>query len=158
VRLSLERFCYSPTGVFGSMMVDGAMLWTVERPWLDNARWISCIPAGTYRCGPRRYFRGGYDAIEVRDVPGRSFILFHKANLPEQLGGCIAPASRLGCLRGQWAGLGSGAAFELLMDVVGGREWELHIGAIDDLATGLRSDASEDADSERDSASPVGRG
>jgi len=125
--LTLERFCYSPLGVFGSMMVEGAMLWTVERPWLGNAPWISCIPSGVYECGPRKYFRGGYDAIEIKHVPDRSHILFHKANLPEQLGGCIAPASRLGCLRGQWAGLGSGAAFELLMEAVGRDEWTLEI-------------------------------
>ncbi len=44
----------------------------LERPWLNNRAGVSCIPAGTYIVGPRRFLRGGYDAIEVREVPGRT--------------------------------------------------------------------------------------
>jgi hypothetical protein len=125
--LRIDRFCSAPDGVFGVMEIDGVLLYTVERPWLGNRRLVSCVPAGVYECRPRPFYRGGYDAIEVRDVPGRTHILFHKANLPEQLGGCIAPASRLGCLHDKWAGLESGAAFQLLMLHYGQREFDLEI-------------------------------
>lgn len=125
--LRIGRFCSAPDGVFGSMAIDGIVIFTVERPWLDNRPYVSCIPNGRYLCRPRRFYRGGYEAIEIRDVPGRSYILFHRANLPEQLAGCIAPASRLGCLHDKWAGLESGAAFQLLMESYGSTEFELEI-------------------------------
>ncbi len=127
MKLTLKRFCYGNFGTFGEMLIDGRLVYTVERPWLDNRVVISCIPEGVYRCGPRRFFRGGYPAIAIKDVPGRTYILFHRANLPEQLGGCIAPAVSLGCLHDKWAGLGSGAAFKLLMDHYGGEEFELTV-------------------------------
>jgi hypothetical protein len=125
--LTLLRFCHAPFGTFGRMTIDEQWIWTVERPWLDNAPFVSCIPIGTYRCGPRRFYRRGYDAIEIRDVPGRTHILFHRANLPSQLAGCVAPNSELGCIEGAWAGIDSASAFRLLMAHYGGREFDLTI-------------------------------
>ena len=63
---------------------------TVERPWLENQRNISCIPNGFYEVRP---FNGRrFKAVaEIKDVPNRSFILFHAANRPTDLEGCIAP-------------------------------------------------------------------
>lgn len=129
ISLEIERFCYASFGTFGQMIIDGRLVYTVERPWINNKVLVSCIPEGVYDCSPRRFYHGGYEAIEIKDVPGRSYILFHKANLPEQLGGCIAPVTSLGCLYDKWAGLGSGAAFKLLMDHYGEREFKLMIGA-----------------------------
>lgn len=108
-------------------MVDDVLLFTVERPWLQNQPYISCIPEGKYLCYSRPYYRGGYDAIALADVPMRSHILFHKANRPVDLAGCIAPVSYLACLDGDWAGLNSAAAFRRLMDWFGGEEFELEI-------------------------------
>lgn len=124
--LCLTRFCWSDLGVFGQIMVDGQRLYTVERPWLDNRPSVSCIPIGKYQCRPRRYMRGGYDAVEVCDVPGRTHILWHKGNTMHDLAGCIAVTSRLGTLRGIWAGLDSAAAFALFMAHYN-REFELEI-------------------------------
>lgn len=126
-RLTLERFAYTPMGTFGKIVVDGAVLYTVERPWLNNAPSVSCIPEGTYKCKPRRYFRGGYDAAEVTGVPNRSYILFHKGNTMMDSAGCILVCSSLGCLNGLWAGLGSKQAFAVFMDEYGGKEFELTI-------------------------------
>ncbi len=125
--LTLTRFCHADFGTFGEMVVAGKRLYTVERPWLDNRPMVSCIPPGRYQCRPRRFFRGGYDAIEVCEVPDRTHILFHRANRPHELAGCIAPTSTLGCLGGEWAGLNSGAAFDVLMQECGEREFELVI-------------------------------
>lgn len=132
--LTLTRFRYDVFGTFGQMTVGGSKLFTVERPSLGNAVRVSCIPEGIYPCRPRRYNAGAYDAIEIYDVPGRSLIMFHKANLPQELEGCIAPVSRLGCHRGQWGGLSSGAAFQILMDNFGGKEFTLQI--VSDLTGG----------------------
>lgn len=127
MELLLSRFCYSEMGVFGEMTVGDQRLFTVEQPWRNNTPTKSCIPIGEYQCVPRRYHRGGYDAIEIKDVPGRSHILFHKANLASQLAGCIAPGYVLGYLNGSWAVLDSGKAFEHLMSVWGGKSFRLRI-------------------------------
>lgn len=123
----LQRFCYGPNGTFGHINVDGIILATVERPWLENRPMVSCIPEGEYKCRPRRFYRGGYDAIEVRDVPGRTHILFHRANLPSDVAGCIGVGSRLGTLYGQWAVLDSRSAFDLFMANFGGLKFTLNI-------------------------------
>lgn len=125
--LIIKRFCVGPMGTFGTMSVDGVTLYTVERPWLNNQPNISCIPDGLYTCKPRRFYRGGYDAIEITNVIGRTHILMHIANLPERLKGCIGINSELGCLYGQWAGRGSRDAFNYLMQKFGGREFTLSI-------------------------------
>lgn len=125
--LVLSRFCYSEMGVFGEMMIEGQKLYTVERPWLQNLPSVSCIPSGEYRCVPRRYNRGGYDAIEITDVPARTHILFHRGNTLNDLAGCIAPGTALGFINGVWAVKRSSVAFGILMDAYGGREFGLRI-------------------------------
>lgn len=111
------------------MLPSGFRLWTAEQPWAGNAVGRSCIPDGTYRCRPRRYFAGGYDAIEVVDVPGRTNILFHRGNKPSDVRGCIVPGVKTGALAGEWAVLGSAEAFAALMVELGGREWSLTISS-----------------------------
>jgi hypothetical protein len=61
---------------------------TLEDPWRDNEREVSCIPAGTYQC--KRVDSPRFGAtFEVSNVPGRSHILFHKGNGPDDTRGCI---------------------------------------------------------------------
>lgn len=86
----LRRFAYLKQAVVGRLTVGPFSCWTLERPWENNVRMISCIPDGTYVCEP---FSGKKfkDVIEVTGVPNRSYILFHAANYPEELEGCIAP-------------------------------------------------------------------
>jgi len=98
LKVKLERVARSTHGVFGRMKVRNATLWTIEEEDLGNQRNISCIPAGTYRCKPRRFYRGGYDTYEVTGVPGRSLILFHIGNTEEDIAGCIAVGTQLGVL------------------------------------------------------------
>ncbi len=121
--LILSRRASFDWGTFGEMRLpSGVLIYTVERPWLDNRLNVSCIPAGEYEVLPRRFFRGGYDACEVVGVKGRSHILFHVANWPREVEGCIAPNSRLG--PGDWAcplrGYDSRRAFDRLMAETGG--------------------------------------
>jgi len=116
--LILTRFAYTDMGTFGSMLVDGQTIYTVERPWLNNARNVSCIPIGNYRCKPRFYNRGGYPAVEICDVPNRSHILFHRGNTMHDVAGCVALNYGLGC-SGQenlWCGTDSFTAFTLFME------------------------------------------
>lgn len=95
MKLTLERFHFTGSAVRGLFFIDGEQTgFTIERPWLDNAVGISCIPEGTYVLKPKTYGKYGTPdnpALWVQDVPGRTHILIHGANRAEQLQGCIAP-------------------------------------------------------------------
>jgi hypothetical protein len=68
---------------------------TLELPWKDNQRKISCIPAGRYKVVPR-FSQRFNNHLHILDVPERTFILIHEANFVHQLEGCIAVgASRI---------------------------------------------------------------
>jgi hypothetical protein len=62
---------------------------TIELPWVDNEKRISCIPAGLYLCQLGMYNKGGYPAYEIMNVPDRSEIKIHIANYLKDILGCI---------------------------------------------------------------------
>ena len=74
---------------------DGDLLFecvTLELPWKDNKRSISCITEGTY---PAR-FRSAeespsrdYDHVHIYNVPNRSYILVHSGNYNWHVQGCV---------------------------------------------------------------------
>ena len=131
--VTMEPFAYSPMGRFCNLTVEGGFsCYTVERPWLDNQPFKSCIPEGEYEILLGRYHRGdggrGYDAYELQDVPGRSLIKIHRANNMDQLLGCIAPGTTLGWYKGRWAVLNSTTAFRQFMQAMDGQDGVLRIG------------------------------
>lgn len=75
---------------------------TIELPWLDNQRQVSCIPEGNYQL--RKRFAEKFQwHLWLENVPNRQWILFHPANNAlKELRGCIAPVFKL-----EGAGLGS---------------------------------------------------
>lgn len=116
MRLQLERWADTPYGTFGTLTLpDDWTCYTLELPWRDNQPGISCIPAGLYALRVGMYYKGGYPALELLDVPGRSQIKVHRANVQSDLEGCIAPGRELGVLRGDWAVLNSGSALDHIM-------------------------------------------
>lgn len=66
---------------------------TIELPWKENQRKISCIPEGRYELKRRYTTRFGYHFM-ISHVPDRSNILIHAFNnaLAESKG-CIAPVT-----------------------------------------------------------------
>lgn len=88
-QLQLKRYAYAPAATLGWLRIDDdTELFTIERPWLGNKPFESCIPEGVYRC--RRYSSARYpNTFEVCDVPGRSKILIHTANRANDVQGCI---------------------------------------------------------------------
>lgn len=66
---------------------------TLELPWKNNQRMISCIPQGEYLCTPEPNHSKGF-VWRVRDVPKRSGILIHSGNRASELRGCIAPGMK----------------------------------------------------------------
>lgn len=101
--LTLERFGYMPFGTYGKLIFPtGDTFCTVERPWLNNAPYISCIPEGIYNLGLRysavvkKASGGDYEeGWEVMNVPDRSYIMIHPGNWPSDVEGCIAVGSNL---------------------------------------------------------------
>ena len=118
--VALERFAYTPYGTFGRLVVGSFQCYTVERPWLNNVVRKSCIPEGIYPIEIGMFNRGGYQAYEIKDVPGRSEIKIHIGNTMHDVVGCIAPGSDLGYLRNKWGVTGSRTAFERFMDAMEG--------------------------------------
>lgn len=87
---------YFEEGTNGTLFnSDKFLCYTIELPWNDNKRNISCIPEGTYEVEPRFSKRFKHHLI-LKAVKGRSFILFHPANdALKELQGCIAPVTYL---------------------------------------------------------------
>lgn len=109
---------YATGGTNGEVLVNGKRrCYSIELPWVDNARRISCIPEGTYPLVKRTSKKYGRHIL-VNNVPGRDLILIHPANhAATELMGCIAPVTTLS---GEGRGLRSRLAFEPLRDAVYG--------------------------------------
>ncbi len=121
-KVILERFAYSPFGVFGKLIIPEFECFTVERPWLDNKKRESCIPEGKYTLKLGTFNRGGYEAYEVMGVPDRSLIKIHVGNTIDDVIGCIAPGNALGYLERKWGVTSSKKAFQEFMEAMKGVE------------------------------------
>jgi hypothetical protein len=93
--LSMVRTHHGPEQTKGELFVldqNGQVLFrcfTLELPWKENQRQISCIPAGRYQVVPRHSPKYK-NHLHILDVPNRTWILIHEANFVHQLMGCIA--------------------------------------------------------------------
>ena len=65
---------------------------TLELPWLENKRRVSCIPSGVYTVKKRWSEKYGWH-LHVLDVPGRDWILIHFGNFYTDILGCILPGA-----------------------------------------------------------------
>jgi len=61
---------------------------TLELPWKDNERRISCIPVGEYKV-VKRWSQKYKNHFHVLDVENRSYILLHAGNYNRHTLGCI---------------------------------------------------------------------
>lgn len=69
---------------------------TLELPWKENQRRISCIPQGTYKARLRKASESpsrNYDHVHINPVPNRSFILIHSGNFHWHIEGCVLVGS-----------------------------------------------------------------
>jgi len=96
MELVLHR-AYFKEGTNGTLFYsDKFLCHTIELPWKNNKRNISCIPEGQYEIEPRFSKRFKHHLI-LKAVKDRSYILFHPANdALKDLEGCIAPVTYLG--------------------------------------------------------------
>ena len=80
-RFFIGRVKSNDGGTFGVMMDDRSpFAVTIEPPWKYNQPFISCIPAGIYTCKRIQSARFR-NTFEIIDVPGRTHIVVHGANL-----------------------------------------------------------------------------
>lgn len=126
-KVLIERFETTDEGTFGRCFVDGIFFsYSLELPWRDNDTNFSCIPAGEYDCAWTYSPRFRRKMYLVKQVPDRTGIRFHSANLAGdreqglrcQLNGCIALGEMLGSIDGQRAVLKSAPTirrFEFLL-------------------------------------------
>lgn len=93
--ITLTRIKQDKDKTVGILAVSAWTFATLELPWRDNKRGISCIPAGEYICRRVDSPRFG-ETFEVCDVPDRSAILFHAGNsAPRDTRGCILVGKEL---------------------------------------------------------------
>lgn len=107
---------YFPDGTNGKLECEGKLICkTIELPWKNNERRVSCIPEGKYILEKRYSLKYKWH-IHVTGVQNRSLILFHPANnAMKELNGCIAPVTKIS---GPGLGLSSRKAFRKLKDQV----------------------------------------
>jgi hypothetical protein len=88
--IQLQR-TYFPNGTNGKLECEGKFIcYTIELPWKENEKRVSCIPEGKYFI-KKRYSNKFQWHLEVTNVMNRSLILFHPANNALiELNGCIA--------------------------------------------------------------------
>ena len=93
VNLLIIRDTFTENSTIGELFINSERFCdTLENPWLDNQRNISCIPEGQYKVRlrlPRESATRDYLHLLVQDVPNRDYILFHIGNTAKDTSGCI---------------------------------------------------------------------
>ena len=93
INLLLIRNTFSNNSTIGELFINGERICdTLENPFINNERNISCIPEGEYKVRlrlPRESATREYLHLLVKDVPNRDWILFHRGNTSKDTSGCI---------------------------------------------------------------------
>jgi hypothetical protein len=109
--VKIKRLETGDQGTFGRFIAGDLQGFTGELPDRDNAKGLSRIPEGTYKCiwvfSP--HFRKW--KYSVQNVPGRAGVLIHAGNFmgdinmgyKSHLQGCIALSERIGYIEKQKA-------------------------------------------------------
>ena len=93
INLLLIRDTFTEESTIGELFINGERICdTLERPYFNNLRNISCIPEGVYPVRlrlPRESATRDYMHLLVKDVKDRDYILFHIGNTAKDTSGCI---------------------------------------------------------------------
>lgn len=129
MNLTLTRAHQKPDVTLGMLSVDGQPhnpIYTLELPWSDNKRMVSCIPPGVYQVWPHISPKDG-KCWMIADVPNREDILIHSANTADQLLGCVALGLAAGTMGAVPAVLQSRDAITYFRTLVGEHSFTLTI-------------------------------
>ena len=93
INLLLIRDTFSEKSTIGELFLNGErMCDTLENPWINNKKNLSCIPRGEYNVRlrlPRESATRDYIHLLVEDVENRKWVLVHRGNYPKDTSGCI---------------------------------------------------------------------
>lgn len=129
--LTLRRAFFSNQETIGILTIRSgyhAPIYTLEQPWMDNMRNISCIPKGTYLCEAFSGQKG--ETFKILDVRDRDSILMHSGNISENSNGCILVGLSAGVLQKKNAVLQSRLAMSYLRKTLGEDQFVLSISEI----------------------------
>jgi hypothetical protein len=122
-QVNIYRLRRSDQGTEGTLVAGDFSCKTLELPWRENRKQISCIPPGEYHVEIR--ISNKYGRIYwVRHVPNRTYILIHSGNYAGDVSkgfkshvmGCILLGKSSGFLGGQIAVLNSRVAVRQFME------------------------------------------
>jgi hypothetical protein len=90
-KVHLVRYYNDDAVTLGNLQIGGIKhkpIFTLENPWRNNERNLSCIPVGEYEC---KAFTGikHRNCYQVCNVKDRAYILIHKGNYAKDTQGCI---------------------------------------------------------------------
>lgn len=92
--LLIERYGHGTKQTIGrAFVLDGEKFslydcHTLELPWKENQRSVSCIPDGDYTVKKRKSAKFAHH-FHLTDVEGRSWILIHAGNFYTNTDGCV---------------------------------------------------------------------
>lgn len=109
-------------GTFGVLRIQKEVFCvTLEPADRLNRVNVSSIPAQQYLIERHQSPTFG-ETFRVKDVPGRSAILFHPGNVQGNTEGCILLGQYFGKLKENRAVLNSGASFKAFMEALSGHD------------------------------------
>lgn len=122
----IERTEQTSEYTLGKLTFDTFECYTIERPWLDNKKFYSCIPTGKYeltkfnspKFGKVYAVIGNGICITEAINCERYYILIHPANVVSELQGCIAIGDSIGIIDGQKAVLNSKATVKKFFSII----------------------------------------
>ena len=126
------RIQQTDTATMGVFALEGELFYTVELPWKNNKKNISCIPAGHYTCkrvwSETNETAGYKEAFEILNVPGdRTDIIFaHVGNSVKDIEGCSA-AGLIISLKEETVSKSISAVNRLMKKMKGVNEFNLEI-------------------------------
>ncbi len=114
MNIILQRVVSGENGTYGVIIINNRpMFVSLELPWRDNQRNISCIPAGTYKAIRMVSPTFKREVLMLIDIPGRDAVEFHIGNELEDTRGCILVGLRFNLA--DYGVLSSTAAFDSFM-------------------------------------------
>ena len=137
----LVRTRMSDQGTEGVLVTEGFQCFTLELPWKENKRNISCIPSGEYIVKIRTSHKYGR-IYWITNVKERTWILIHsgnygadiskinpltKKNYKSHISGCILVGSKYGFLYNQRAILNSRITLKRFMKFMSNETFKLYI-------------------------------
>jgi len=114
ILIEVNRTTVTANSTIGTLSINDVSIgYTLEKPDKNNQRYISSIPAGNYFAEQYTSARFG-KTLRLKRVPGRSNILFHPGNIPDDTQGCFLPGASKGPDRVN----SSRVAFRSLLDFI----------------------------------------